>query len=73
MKNCKEAIAVEKYLHMIRVTKDHEPAKDSKDTSKKSQVMVSKGRDKEENDIETLTRLVKNLTIEVYEIKQRKT
>jgi len=35
--------------------------------------MASKGRDKEENDIETLTCLVKNLTIEVSELKQHKT
>lgn len=34
-------------------------AKDSKDASRRSQEMVSKVRDKEETDIETLSRLVK--------------
>ena len=47
---------------MIEVIKDDEPTKDPKDVRKWSQVMVSKGRDKEASDIETLTCLVKNLT-----------
>jgi len=59
-------------LHTIGIIKDDESAKDSKDKSKKSQVMASKGRDKEENDIEGLTHLIKNLTIEVSELKQRR-
>lgn len=35
--------------------------------------MENKGRDKEETDIETLTHLVKNLTIEVSKLKLQKT
>ena len=73
MENYKEAIVVEKYLHTIGLIKDDEPAKDSKDVSRKSQAMASKGREKEANDIETLTHLIKNLTTEVSELKQWKT
>ena len=46
--------------------------KDSKDVRRKPQAMGSKGRDKEETDIETLTRLVKNLTTKMSELKQWK-
>lgn len=60
-------------MHTIGLIKDNEPTKDSKDASKKSQVMARKGRDRESKDIETLTRLVKNLTTEVSELKQWKT
>jgi len=73
LENYEEAIVVEKDLRTIGVIKDDEPAKNSRDTNINSQEMVSKGREKEENDIENLTRLVKNLTIEVCELKQRKT
>ena len=73
LENCEEAIAVEKDLQMIGVIKDDEPTKDYKDVSRKSQVMASKGRDKEETNIEILTRLVKKLTPEVFELKQQKT
>jgi len=73
MENCEEAIFVEKYLHAIGVMKDDEPSKDSKDASRKTQAMASKGGDKETNDIESLTRLVKNLTTEVSKLRQRKT
>lgn len=62
LENCEEATTVEKDPWVIGVIKDDELAKDSKDVSRKSQPMVSKGRDKEANDIETLTRLVNNLT-----------
>lgn len=72
LESYQEAIVVKKDLHTIRVIKDDEPKKDSRYASKKSQVMASKGRNKEENDIETLTRLVKNLTTEVSELKQQK-
>lgn len=70
LENYEEAIAVEKYLHAIGVIKDDESTKDSKDVSRKYQVMANKGRDKEAIDIETLTCLVKNLTTEVFELKQ---
>jgi len=73
LENCGEAIVVEKHLCAIRVIKDDEPTKESRDVSRKSQAMASNGRDKEANDIETLTRLVKNLTTEVFELKQWKT
>lgn len=72
LKNCKEAIVVEKYLHTIELIKDDEPTNDSKDVSNKSQEMVSKGRDKEANDIETLTRLIKYLITKVFKLKQWK-
>lgn len=62
LESCEEAIVVEKDLHAIGVIKDDELGKDSKGASKKSQAMESKGRDKEATDIETLTRLIKNLT-----------
>ena len=65
LENYKEAIAIEKDLHAIRVIKDDEPIKDSKYVRKNSKTMSSKGRDKETNDIETLTRLMKNLKTEV--------
>lgn len=68
-----EAIAVEKDLRTNGFIKDDESIKDSKDASRKSQAMVSKGRDKEANDIETLTHLIKYLTTEVSELKQWKT
>jgi len=47
LENCEEAIAVEKDLRAIGVIKHDESAKDSKDASRKSQVMASKGSDKE--------------------------
>ena len=72
LENCEEATAIEKNLHEIRVVKDDESTKDSKDASKKSQAMASNGSDMEATDIETLTRLVKNLTTEVFELKQQK-
>jgi len=73
LESYKEAIFVDKDLHAIKVIKDDESTKDSKDVSRKPQAMASKGRDKEATDIETLTHLVKNLTSEVSELKQRKT
>jgi len=73
LENCEDTIDVEKDLCMIGVINNDEPTKDSKDTSRKSQTIVRKGRDKETNNIETLTRLVKNLTTEVFELKQWKT
>lgn len=72
LENCEEAIVVEKDLHAIGVIKDDESEKESKGARRKSQVMVSKGREKEGNDIQTLTRLIKNLTTEVFELKQKK-
>jgi len=41
--------------------------KDSKDARKNAQETASKGRDKEETNIEILIHLVKNLTIEMSE------
>lgn len=69
LESYEEAINVEKYVRAIGVIKDEEPAKDSKYASSKSQVMASKGRDKEETHVETLICLVKNLTMEVSELK----
>lgn len=66
----KEEIIVEKHLHMIRVIKDDEPRKYSRDPSRKPQAMVSKGKDKGENHSQILTRLIKNLTTEVPKLKQ---
>lgn len=72
LENCEEAIVVKKNLCTIGLIKDDEPTKESKNVSRKSQTMVRKGRDKEENDIETLTCLVKNLITKVFELKQWK-
>lgn len=71
LENCEEAIAVEKDLCAIGVIKDDEPTKDSRDSSKKPQAVASKGKDKDTSDIETLTRVFKNLTTKVSELKQR--
>lgn len=68
-----EAIVAKKHLLMIGVIKDDEPKNYSKDVSRKSQVMVSKGKDNEATNIETLTPLIKNLTTEVFDLKQWKT
>jgi len=59
-------------LCAIRFINNDEPENDSRDVRRKSQAMTSRGRDKETSDIETLTHLVKNLTSEVSELKQRK-
>ena len=59
-------------MQVIGVVKDDELVKDSKDASRKSQAMASKGRDKEETDIETLTRVVKKLTTKVSKLIQQK-
>jgi len=72
LENYEEVVTVEKYLHVVRVIKDDELAKDSKDASKKSQEIGCKGRDKEATDIETLTRLVNSLSIEMSKLKQCK-
>lgn len=71
LENCKEVITVEKYLREIGVIKDGELVKDSKDASRRTQVVASKRKDKEESGIETFTCLVKTLTREVFELKQR--
>lgn len=49
---------------------DDEPAKDSKDTGRRSQTAMSKVKEKETSEIDTLTRLLKSLTTEVAELKQ---
>ena len=72
LENCEEAIVVKKDLRMIGLIKDDELTNDSQGTSRKSKTMAINGRDKEENDIETLTRLIKNLTTEVSELKKWK-
>lgn len=72
LESYEEAIAIEKDLRAIVVIKDDKSMKDSKHVSKKPQETPSKGRDKETIDIETLTRLVKNLTTEMSELKQQK-
>jgi len=72
LENYEEDIIIEKDLHVIGVINDDEPTKESRDTSRNSQAMASKGRDKEANDNETLTHLIKKLTTEVYELKQEK-
>lgn len=73
LENYEEATIVEKDLCTIGVIQDDEPTKESKDMSKKSQAIVSKGRDKETRGIETLTHLLKNLKTEVSKLKQWKT
>lgn len=73
LENYEEAIVIEKDLHAIGVINNDESVMDSKDASRKSQAMASKVRDKEATDIETLTCLVKNLIMEVFELKQGKT
>lgn len=70
-KNFQEEINVEKDLHVIGVIIDDEPAKDSKYVGMRSQTTVSKVKEKETSEIETLTRLLKSLTSEVAELKQR--
>ena len=70
LESCEEDIVIKKHLRAIRVIKDDELAKDTKGSSRMSQVMVSKGRDKETNDNKILTRLFKNLTMEVSKLKQ---
>ena len=72
LENYEEAIVVEKDMRVIGVIKDDEPAKEFKDTSKKSQAMASKGRDKEATNIETFTHLVKRFSTEMFEPKQCK-
>ena len=57
-------------MRTIGVIKDDELEKGSRDASRKPQGTTSKGKDKETSDIETLTRLVKNLTIEMSELKK---
>lgn len=66
----KEAISFEKDLRAIGVVKDDKSKKDSKDVRRKLQEMARKGRDKEATNIETIAHLVKNLTTEMYELKQ---
>ena len=61
LENCEEDIAIEKGLRAIGVIKDDKLAKESKDVSMRSQAMVSKGKDKEATNIETLTRLCQEL------------
>ena len=68
--NYEEAIAIEKDLHATRVISDDELAKYSKDIGKRSQASVSKAKEKEESDVESLTRLLKSLTTKVVELKQ---
>lgn len=68
--NYEEAIAI-KDLHAIRVITDDESTKDSKDTGKRPQASMSKAKEKKPNDIESLTHLMKSLTNEMDELKQR--
>ena len=62
-------IAVEKDLCAIGVIADDESTKDSKETGKRPQTSISKAKEKEENDIESHTHLIKSLTVEVDELK----
>lgn len=70
LENCEEKIVVENDLCAIGIIKDDEPTKDPREVSKKPQATVSKGKDRETSDIENLTCLVKNMAIEVSELKQ---
>jgi len=70
LEKIEEVITIEKYLRAFGVIKDDESMKDSKDVSRKSQETMSKGRDKEETDIETLTHLVKSLSTKMSKLKQ---
>lgn len=50
LERCEGAIVVEKDLCTIRVIKDDESMKDSKDVRKNPQETMSKGKDKEETE-----------------------
>lgn len=56
---------------MIGVIVDVEPAKYSKDTGKRSQASVSKAKEKETFDLESLTCTFKTLSNDLEELKQR--
>lgn len=73
LENFQEAIDVDKELCAIGVIVHDEPAKESKDKGRRSQNDMSKVKEKETSEIENLTRLVKSLTTEVSEPKQRMT
>lgn len=64
---------MEKDLRAIRVVIDVEPAKDSKYTSRRSQAAMSKVKENEASEIETLIRFLKSLTTEVGEHKKWRT
>jgi len=72
LESCEEDIVVEKDLIAIGVIKDDKSTKEFKDVSRKPQVPARKGREKEATDIDTLTHLVKNLTMKMSELKQWK-
>jgi len=57
-------------MYTIGVIIDNQPAKDSKYMGKRSQTTVCKVNEKETSEVETLTHLLKSLTIEVAELKQ---
>lgn len=69
--NYEEVIIVENDLRVIGVIKDDEPAKESKDASRKLEAAIREGKEMEASDIETLTHLVKNLTTNVSELMKR--
>lgn len=69
--NYKEVIVIKKYLCSIGVITDDEPIKKSKGIGKRSQEYVSKDKEKESNDHESLTHLMRPLTTKMAEIKQR--
>jgi len=71
--NFQEAIDMEKDLCMIGVIVDDKTTKDSKDARRRSQATMSKVKEKETSEIETLTRLLKSLMTEVAKLKQRTT
>lgn len=52
---------------------DDEPTKNSKDTGKRSQASMSKAKEKESSNLESLTCLVQSLSNEMVELKHRST
>lgn len=64
---------MEKDLCTLRVVVDDEPTMDSKDMGRRSQIAVSKVKENEASEIETLTRLLNSLTIELTKLKKQMT
>lgn len=70
LENFQEEIDVEKDLHVIGVIIHDEPTKDSKDMGRRSHNVVSKVKEKEASEIETLTCLLNSLTTKEAKLKK---
>lgn len=57
----------------IEVILDDEPTKDSKEMGKRYQAFVSRANEKELNDLENLTFIIKSLTTEMVEHIEKRT